>query len=189
MNIVTEIPLGHSVLSKSCARTALIKIKDSTCLSLRVHLNDKEGFFVVCKGKIVRGEWKEFKDEEAWNVFLKEIEQMDSESYVSINFYPPPEDIDIIDEMSADALVAEDVGTEYVASIGVLALGKAVLGIIHRFNASGIEFDDIKVTVKEGIATLVIINPRPRPPEELVKNIASMYLHEVGIKEVVVELA
>ncbi len=185
---MNDVPIGHSVLSKDCAKSALNKIKDSTCVTLKTYLKGEVGTFVVCKGKLVSGKWRDLQGEEAWNSLLSEIEKVEPDAHLSVNFYPPPEDIDITDEMSADALASEEVGTEYVASIGVLALGKAVLGIVHRLNASGIEFDDIKVTVRDGVATIVLINPHPKPSEELVKSIASMYLYDVGIKDVKVEI-
>ena len=185
---MNEVPIGHSVLSKDCAKSALNKIRDSACVTLRTYLKGEVGTFVVCKGKLISGSWRDLEGEEAWTSLLNEVEKVEPDVHLSVNFYPPPENIDIIDEMGADALASEEVGTEYVASIGVLALGKAVLGIIHRLNASGVEFDDIKVTVKDGVATIVLINPNPKPSEELVKSVASMYLYDVGIKDVMVEI-
>ncbi len=186
-SIMNDVPIGHSVLSKECVRNALGKIKDSTCVKLTVKLDEKEGYFVVCKGRVVEGKWDNKEGEEAWNELIEEASK--SESVLKINFYPPPEGVDVVEEMSADALAAEDVGSEYIASVSVLALGKAVLGIIHRLNALGIEFDDIKVTVRDGVALVILVNPHPKPSPEQVRNIASLYLSDLGIKEVEVEIA
>ena len=148
---MSNVPIGHSVLSKDCVRNALNKIKDSTCVKLVAKLDEKEGYFIVCKGRLIDGKWKDKKGEEAWNELIEEASRADS--VLKINFYPPPEDVDVIEEMSADALAVEDVGSEYVASVSVL------------------------------------VNPDPRPSPDQVRSIASLYLSDLGIKEIEVEMA
>jgi len=143
--------------------------------------NTKNGEFIVCNGKLHKGRWDKLQGEDAWKKMLEEVRR--SEKLVHALFFPPPEDISLIEEMSADALLTSDVDTGYVASYGIVSLGKAVLGFLHRLEALGIEVRDFELKVDEGIARLKIEIVGDLPWDTIVK-IAMEYLQDYGVERI-----
>ncbi|UXD22923.1 hypothetical protein IPA_09630 [Ignicoccus pacificus DSM 13166] len=180
--LIKLIPIGYSNGTGDCLVSSMQKIKDSSCVKIEVEIpKGKRGSFVVCNGTIHDAKWGELKGEEAWRKMLDDLKS--SPKLVNILFYPPPEEISLLEEMSADALVSSDVASGYVASYGIVSLGKAVLGFLHQLEALGADVREFRLKVDNGTARLHVEILGDIPWDRIVE-IALRYLSDFGIERI-----
>ena len=181
-SLIKLVPIGYSVGVGSCLVDSLIKIREGNCVTMKVIIPEGEkGEFVVCNGKVHRAKWGKAQGDKAWEKMLEEVKS--SEKLVHVLFFPPPEEISLLEEMSADALVVSDVTTGYIASYGIVSLGKAVLGFLHRLEAMGIEVRDFGLEVSEGVATLKLEIVGEVPWDRIVE-VAMEYFRDYGVERI-----
>ncbi len=176
------IPIGYSTGAGECLVKSLKKIRESSCVKFTVSNKEKKGEFVVCNGKLYSAKWDGKEGEEAWNAMLEYVNK--SKDLLNLLFFPPPEEISLLEEMSADALVAADVSSGYIASYGVVSLGKAVLGFLHKLEALGAEIRDVKIEVTDGIARIKL-ELLGDVPWDVVSRIALEYFKDFEVEKVV----
>ena len=186
MESEVSTPIGYAIVKGECGRRSLERISKSLCTKIRIRNNKGSGEFVVCKGKVLSGSWKEMKGEEAWRKLLEEVASGD-EAF-NIIFYPPPSQASLSDEFEVEIEAAET-ESNYFSGVGVVALGKQVLGFIHKLYSLGLDIDDVKLTVKDKTAfvTLKFENPKSNVDVSRIRRVILEYLEVVGVKDVRVE--
>ncbi|ALU12804.1 hypothetical protein EYM_07680 [Ignicoccus islandicus DSM 13165] len=178
----SQVPYGLSSGSLKCIRNAIENMLPSVCTQITI-LNSKKGnsgILIMCNGEIIKATIN--GNEVEYSKFFEKIG--DDKDIVTVLFSAPPPEVSSLSEMTADSLITFDTESHYISSAGIVALGKAVLGLLYRLEALGIEITDFSLQVKKKIAFLRI-ESNEDVPWSRIEEIALEYLSPLGVKRVV----
>ncbi len=178
----SNVPYGLSGGNLECISRAIKNMMPSLCATLTFINSEKErkGELIVCNGKVFKASinGKPVDSEK----FFEELGEM--EDHITLLFSPIPSELSDLSEMTAETLSNLDTNSQYVSSTGILALGKAVLGMLYKIESLGVEIADFSLQVKRKVAFLRIETDKELPWVQI-ERIALEYLSPLGIKRVV----